>query len=302
MNLNKNSNDPVHKSGFVNIIGLPNVGKSTLMNFLLNDKLSIVTHKPQTTRHRILGILSGDNYQMILSDVPGFVENESYQMHRRMNTFVSESFEDADILILMVDATDDQELHPRLIDRFSKTNIPKILVINKSDLAGSNDLEEKKKKWTDTIGFDKVFVISAKEGKDIEPLLLSLFDYLPEGPPYFPKDQISNRNVRFFISEMVREQIFLQYRQEIPYSCEVDIERFKDKGDIIHIEAMIYVNRKSQKSIIIGKGGSAIKQLGIDSRQQIEEFVGKKVFLKLHVKVREKWRDNEDLLEKFGYH
>lgn len=290
-----------HRSGFVNIVGLPNVGKSTLMNHLLEDKLSIVTHKPQTTRHRILGILSTEDYQMILSDVPGYVEEVSYSMHRKMNAFVSESFEDADILIVMVDPSGENLLKSDLKDRIQALDIPKFLVFNKMDLYEETDVETLEAAWVAEVEFNGVFKISARNGDNVADLLKAILTHLPEGPVYYPKDQISDKNVRFFVSEMIREQIFLLFRQEIPYSCQVDIERYKEMEEIDHIEAMIYVNRKTQKSILIGKGGEAIKKLGIESRKQIEAFLGKKVFLKLHIKVREKWRDNENLLEKFGY-
>ncbi|GAA5220315.1 GTPase Era [Membranihabitans marinus] len=294
-------NNEEHRSGYVNIIGLPNVGKSTLMNFLLEDKLSIVTHKPQTTRHRILGILSGDDYQMILSDVPGYVEDESYSMHRKMNAYVSESFQDADVLMVMIEPGDRQLLESDLIDKITGIEIPKFLVVNKIDKYKEEDVDKVINDWKEKVDFKAVFAISALQGKGVEDLFPDLLEALPPGPAYFPKDQISNKDVRFFVSEMIREQIFLQFRQEIPYSCQVDIESYKELEDIHHIEAMIYVNRKTQKSILIGKGGESIKNLGIASRKRIEEFVGKKVFLKLHIKVREKWRDNDNLLERFGY-
>ena len=290
-----------HKSGFVNIIGLPNVGKSTLMNHLLGEKLSIVTHKPQTTRHRILGILSDPDYQMVISDVPGYVEETSYQMHRKMNSYVEESFQDADILMVMVDPGDKSELAPNIIHRIEKSEAFKILIVNKTDKFTEEEVEVIVNSWSEKLTFDKTFRISAEKGDGTQELLEVLVEQLPEGPAYYPKDQISNRNVRFFISEMIREQIFLQFRQEIPYSAQVDIEGFQEEEEITRIEAMIYVNRKSQKNIIIGEKGSAIKELGIQSRKNIEDYLDKKVFLKLHVKVREKWRNNEDLLRKFGY-
>ncbi len=290
-----------HKSGFVNIIGLPNVGKSTLMNHLLGEKLSIVTHKPQTTRHRILGILSAPDYQMIISDVPGYVEETSYHMHRKMNSYVEESFQDADILMVMIDPGDKSELAPNIIQRIEKSEAFKILIVNKTDKFTEEEVEVVVNSWSEKLTFDKTFRISAEKGDGIPELLEVLVEKLPEGPAYYPKDQISDRNVRFFISEMIREQIFLQFRQEIPYSAQVDIEGFQEEEEITRIEAMIYVNRKSQKYIIIGEKGAAIKELGIQSRKTIEDYLDKKVFLKLHVKVREKWRNNEDLLRKFGY-
>jgi len=271
------------------------------MNHLLGEKLSIVTHKPQTTRHRILGILSAPEYQMVISDVPGYVEETSYQMHRKMNTYVEESFEDADILMVMIDPGDKSELAPNIIQLIDKSEAYKVLIINKIDKFTEDEVDVVANHWNEKLTVDKTFRISAGQGDGIPELLEVLVEQLPQGPAYYPKDQISNRNVRFFISEMIREQIFLQFRQEIPYSAQVDIESFQEEEEIIRIEAMIYVNRKSQKYILIGEKGSAIKELGIQSRANIEEYLGKKVFLKLHVKVREKWRNNEDLLRKFGY-
>lgn len=295
------SNKGKHRSGFVNIIGLPNVGKSTLMNLLLGDKLSIVTHKPQTTRHRILGILSEDDYQIIFSDVPGYVSQSSYRMHHRMNDFVTESLEDADVLLVMTEPGEKGEINPELLEKIRQHEAPKVLVVNKADAFSEEEVAAVKEKWTELIPFQNTEIISAREEMNTDHLLTTILDHLPEGPVYYPKDQISNRDLRFFVSEMIREQIFLQYRQEIPYSAEVDIERYVEKEDLVHIEAMIYVERKSQKYILIGKKGAAIKQVGIEARKNIEEFLGSKVFLELHVKVRDKWRDNENLLQKFGY-
>ncbi len=277
------------------------MGKSTLINQLLGEKLSIVTPKPQTTRHRILGILSTADYQIVLSDVPGYVEEVSYHMHQKMNSYIEESFEDADILVVMVSPLDQNELADEIVQRIRQSEVYKILVINKVDLSNESEVDALAQQWSEKLPFDKVLKMSAEHGAGVGDLLDVLVEHLPEGPEYYPKDQISNRNIRFFVSELIREQIFLQFRQEIPYSAQVDIESYREEEDIIHIEAMIYVNRKSQKHILIGKNGSAIKELGIKSRENIEEYLGKKVFLKLHVKVRERWRDNEDLLRKFGY-
>lgn len=271
------------------------------MNQLLGEKLSIVTHKPQTTRHRILGILSAPEYQVILSDVPGYVEDVSYHMHQKMNSYIEESFQDADILLVMTSPAEKGELANDVIERIKQADVYKILLINKIDLSDSADVASCQEAWNEKIEFDTTLAISAEHGQGVGDLLDLIVTHLPEGPAYYPKDQLSNRNIRFFISEIIREQIFLQFRQEIPYSAQVDIESYREETDIIHIEAMIYVNRKSQKHIIIGRQGTAIKELGIESRKNIEEYLGKKVFLKLHVKVREKWRNNEDLLRKFGY-
>lgn len=271
------------------------------MNQLLGEKLSIVTHKPQTTRHRILGILSAPEYQIVLSDVPGYVEDVTYHMHRKMNSYIDESFEDADMLLVMISPLDQNQLAEEILQRIEKVKVYKVLIINKIDLVGGDKVERLSKEWNEKLDFDTTLRMNAEQGTGVGDLIDIIVRELPEGPAYYPKDQISNKNIRFFVSEIIREQIFLQFRQEIPYSAQVDIERYKEEKDIIHIEAMIYVNRKSQKNILIGKNGSAIKELGIQSRENIEEYLGKKVFLKLHVKVREKWRNNEDLLRKFGY-
>lgn len=294
-------NNQGHQSGFVSIIGLPNVGKSTLLNQLVGENLSIVTHKPQTTRHRILGIVSEPEYQIVLSDVPGYIAQKGYLMHQRMNDFVHESFEDADLLLVMADPGMKEVMAPELIEKIKRTSVPKVLMVNKIDEAGEEELEVVRKRWEELLPFDEVMMISAREESSRSRVISMILKYLPEGPIYFPKDQLADRDVRFFVSEFIREEIFLQYRQEIPYSSEVDIEDYTETEEMVHIHAMIYVERKSQKFIMIGKNGSAIKQLGIESRKRIEEFIGKKVFLQLHVKVREKWRDNQNLLQRFGY-
>lgn len=290
-----------HRAGFVSIIGLPNVGKSTLLNQIIGENLSIVSHKPQTTRHRILGILSEPEYQIVLSDVPGYVSKKGYLMHQRMNEYVQSSFEDADIIMVLVDPGMDRKFSPELIENIIKAKVPKFLLINKSDQYREEELEKSQKEWQELMSFDESLIISALDEKDRSAVIDTILKYLPENPPYFPEDQIADRDTRFFVSEFIREEIFLQFREEIPYSSEVDIEDFKELDDIIHIQAMIYVERNSQKYILIGKKGAAIKQLGIESRKKIEEFLGKKVFLSLHVKVREKWRDNKNLLQRFGY-
>ena len=294
-------NNQGHQSGFVSIIGLPNVGKSTLLNQLVGENLSIVTHKPQTTRHRILGILSEPTYQIVLSDVPGYISRKGYLMHQRMNEFVHESFEDADIILVLVDPAMKEVMAPDLIERIKRSSVPKLLIINKEDVSTEEELEAAKERWEQLLTFDENLIISAQEESHRSLLIDVILKYLPEGPAYFPDDQMADRDVRFFVSEFIREEIFLQFRQEIPYSSEVDIEEYKELEDIVHINAMIYVERKSQKYILIGKNGEAIKQLGIESRKRIEKFIGKKVFLQLHVKVREKWRDNKNLLQRFGY-
>lgn len=295
----------MHKSGFVNIIGKPNVGKSTLMNGLLGERMSIITSKPQTTRHRILGIFNDENHQVIFSDSPGLIEDPSYGMHQSMNRFAYSSFEDADILLFVLDLFEDYEGDEKVIALLKESDVPKYLVINKIDLDKDNRLENLKKKWATILQFDKIFEISALQKIGLEELRSSILSELKEGPAYYPKDQLSDKNVRFFISEIVRETILQQYKQEVPYSCEVIIDEYKEseKNDqpFAHIYGTIYVSRKTQKSILIGKGGSAIKKLGTESRKKIEDFVDHPVFLQMNVKVRENWRDDERQLKHFGY-
>lgn len=289
------------KSGFVNIIGRPNVGKSTLLNALIDSDLSIITYKPQTTRHRILGILNGDDFQIIFSDTPGFVHDPAYKMHEKMNRYVHTTFEDADIMMLMVDKDDVYEKDHVLIQKISKLTCPVFLIINKIDLLDQGDILSAIESWRQLSDFDEIIPTSAKQGEGVEKLRQLIISNLPEGPKYFPDDQLSDRPERFFISEIIREQIFFLFRDEIPYSCEVAIEEFKDDADITRIEAYIFVNRKTQKSILIGKNGEAIKKLGIEARKRMERFLGKRVFLGLRVKVRENWRNNDHLLDRLGY-
>ena len=295
----------MHKSGFVNIIGKPNVGKSTLMNSLLGEKMSIITSKPQTTRHRILGIFNDDNHQVIFSDTPGLIEDPHYGMHQSMNKFAYSSFEDADILLFVLDLFEDYEGDEKVIALLKETDAPKFLVINKIDLDKDDRLQNLKSKWGSIIKFDKTFEISALKKIGLDELKESIFSELKEGPAYYPKDQLSDKSVRFFISEIVRETILQQYKQEIPYSCEVIIDEFKDSEKngkpFAHIYGTIFVSRKTQKSILIGKGGSAIKKLGTNSRAKIEEFLDHPIFLQMNVKVRENWRDDERQLKYFGY-
>ena len=295
----------MHKSGFVNIIGQPNVGKSTLMNGLLGERMSIITSKPQTTRHRILGIYNDENHQVIFSDSPGLIEDPSYGMHQSMNKFAYSSFEDADILLFVIDLFEKYEGDEKVIQLLRKADVPKYLVINKIDLDKDERLENLRSKWKDLIQFDKVFEISALEKIGLEELKSTILADLQEGPEYYPKDQLSDKNVRFFVSEIVRECILEQYKQEVPYSCEVIIDEYKESEKngkpFAHIFGTIFVSRKTHKSIIIGKGGEAIKKLSTNSRHKIEEFVEHPIFLKMNVKVRENWRDDERQLKHFGY-
>ncbi|NND31885.1 MAG: GTPase Era [Saprospiraceae bacterium] len=290
------------KSGFVNIIGRPNVGKSTLTNALVGEDMSIITYKPQTTRHRILGIVTGDNFQMIFSDTPGFVHDPSYKMHEKMNRYVHTTFEDADIMLLVVDHEDRYQEDHILIRKLKSLACPIFIIINKIDLLqDAESLKQIESHYEKLLPSALIFTISALKGQNISQLYDKLLSSLPEGPAYFPADQLSDRTERFFVSEMIRENIFLLYHEEVPYSCEVVVESFKDEPDLVRIEAIIFVSRKTQQAILIGKGGRAIKQLGIDSRLKIEAFLEKKVFLQLRVKVREDWRNNDQLLQRLGY-
>jgi len=294
-----------HLSGYVNIIGKPNVGKSTLMNSFVGEKMAIITNKPQTTRHRILGIVSGDDFQIVFSDTPGMINDPKYKMQKAMNDAAFSIFEDADIVIFVTDPADDYTGEEKVVEKLKHVKVPKFLIINKADTSDPETLKALEKKWTDLVKFDEVHHTSALLKLGTENLLNCIKARLPEGPVYYPKDQLSDRSERFFISEIIREHILKLYHQEIPYSSEVIIESFKEsekRGEpFVHIKALIFVMRPTQKSIIIGKQGSSIKQLGINSRKDIEAFLDKRVHLELFVKVKEKWRDDDRLLKSFGY-
>lgn len=294
-----------HKAGFVNIIGQPNVGKSTLINLLMGEKMSIVSHKPQTTRHRILGILNEDDFQIVISDSPGIIDDPNYELQRSMNKFAYSSLEDADILVLMTDIFRVEILSDSLIQSIRQMDTPVFLVINKIDLGQGSEAQKIEEKWRSLLTFAEIFHISALNQINTEDILHTLIRYLPESPPYYPKDQLSDRNERFFVSEIIREKILLLYKQEIPYSTEVEVIEFKEstkKGeDFVHIFAHIYVARKTQKAIIIGRQGKMIKQLGIESRKEIESFFKKRIHLELYVKVLPDWRDDDLKLKRFGY-
>lgn len=295
----------VHKSGFVNIIGNPNVGKSTLLNALVGEKMSIITSKPQTTRHRIFGILSDEDSQIVFSDSPGIIANPGYGMQKSMNRFAWSSFEDADILLFVTDIYEQYEGSEAILEALRKAEIPRYLIINKMDEDKNQVVPELKQKWLDLVPFDEVFVISARDKIGTDALLNKIREDLPEGPAYYPKDEISDKTERFFASEIIREKILMQYKQEVPYSCEVIVHRFKeeqkDNTPLLKIYADIIVDRKSQKPIIIGKNGDSIKKLGIAARAELEAFFEKHIFLDLNVKVKENWRDDERTLRHFGY-
>ena len=295
-----------HKSGFVNIIGRPNVGKSTLMNALVGEKMSIITHKPQTTRHRIIGIVSDENYQVVFSDTPGVVRDPSYKMHKAMNRFVDSSFKDSDIMLFLTDPTEHYTEDDPIIQKLKRLETPVFLVINKTDTIDDKKIMDLIVQWNMMINFTETIPISALKKHNTAPLFKLILKYLPEGPTYYPKEQLTDKPERFFISEIIREKILQQYQQEIPYSTEVVVESFKETetksgNPLIRISAIIYVSRDTQKSILIGKAGFAIKKLGSAARRDIEAFLENRVFLELFVKVKDNWRDDDRLLKQFGY-
>lgn len=289
-----------HQAGFVNIIGKPNVGKSTLMNILVGERLSIISSKAQTTRHRILGLINSDKYQIVFSDTPGMLKPQ-YELHKSMMNFVNLSLEDADIILFVTDLFETETDIESIIERINKSGIPVILVINKIDLAKEGQLEEVTKYWTDRIKADTVIPVSAQEKFNTERILQEILDRLPEHPPFYDKEELTDRPERFFASEIIREKIFKNYKKEIPYSTEVSIEDFLEDEKIIRIRATIYVERNSQKGIIIGEKGKMLKKVGIEAREEMETFFGKKVHLETYVKVEQDWRKNKLKLKKFGY-
>ena len=289
-----------HKAGYVNIIGRPNVGKSTLMNQLVGEKISIITSKAQTTRHRILGIVNGDDFQIVFSDTPGIIKDPAYKMHEIMNQFVNVALIDADLILFVVDITD-KKIEENTVEKLKNTEIPVFVLINKIDLSNQKGVEEAIAYWEKELPNATVFPISAQHNANIQHVFEQILTKLPECPPYFPKDELTDKSMRFFITEIIREKILLNYQQEIPYSAQVEVDSYEERDKHIVIRATIYVARESQKAIIIGKGGSAIKKLGMQARADIEEFTGKKIFLELFVKVDKDWRDNEQELKRFGY-
>jgi len=288
------------KAGFVSIVGKPNVGKSSLMNKLMGENISIITAKAQTTRHRIMGILNGRDYQIVYSDTPGILEPK-YSLHEAMMTYVKVSLEDADLILLVVELND--RFEPHLFERFLKVKTPILLLINKVDLGkGGSQVDDKIAYWkTELPNAFEILPVSAKTGQNVDRILDIIVAKLPEHPAFFPQDEFTDRSERFFASEIIREKIFLTYEEEIPYSCEVVINSFKDQGDIIRISAEIYVERDSQKGIVIGKAGSSLKKVGTEARKDMEAFFGKKIFLETHVKVADNWRKERQKLRQFGY-
>lgn len=289
-----------HQAGFVNIIGKPNVGKSTLMNILVGERLSIITSKAQTTRHRIIGLTNSDNYQIVFSDTPGMLKPQ-YELQKNMMSFVNISLEDADIILFVTDLFETEADIEHVIEKINESGVPVLLVINKIDLAKPGQLEEIITYWTSRIKSELVIPISAGEKFNTEKIMQEILDRLPEHPAFYDKAELSDRSERFFASEIIREKIFENYKKEIPYSSEVSIEDFKVKKNIISIRAIIYVERDSQKGIIIGEKGAALKKVGIQAREELERFFGKKVFLETFVKVEQDWRKNKLKLKKFGY-
>jgi GTP-binding protein Era len=287
------------RAGFVSIIGKPNVGKSTLMNALLGEKISIITPKAQTTRHRILGIYNQPEYQIVFSDTPGIIEPK-YKLQGSMMKFVNESLQDADLVMFVTDFNEKNE-EPELIERLKVINAPLICIINKIDESDNDGVMKKIDFWRNQVDFKEVVPISASNKFNIDLLLKSVLTYLPEGAPFYETDQVTDKSERFIASEILREKILLRYKEEIPYSVQVEIESFKDEEKLLRISAIIYVMRDSQKQIMIGKGGIAIKNMGIAARRDLEKFFGKQVFLQTFVKVKEGWRDNNNLLKEWGY-
>ena len=288
-----------HRAGFVNLIGNPNVGKSTLMNQLVGEKISIMTSKAQNTRHRIKGIVNGDDFQIVYSDLPGVLD-PAYMMQKMMMRFVVDSLQDADIILYLIECGETR-YNEELVEKIKNLGTPIVLVLNKIDRYTEAQVEEARSYWTNIFPDADVFAISALRGQNIDALRERIVALLPECPPYFPKDALTDRPMRFFVSELIREQILLQYKKEIPYSVEVVVDSYKEEEDIIRIGAILYVERTTQKAIIIGSKGSAIKKLGTDARASIEDFLQKHVYLDLSVKVLKDWRNNELQMKKFGY-
>jgi GTP-binding protein Era len=290
-----------HKAGFVNIIGNPNVGKSTLMNALVGEKLSIITAKAQTTRHRILGIVNHDHYQIVFSDTPGIIK-PAYELQSSMMDFVKAALEDADILIYMVEVGEKELKNEGFFQKIIHSKIPVILLVNKIDSSSQEVVEQKVDYWKEKVPNAIVFVISALEKFNVDSLFEKIVALLPEAPPYYPKDQLTDRPERFFVNEKIREKILIHYKKEIPYAVEVETEEFVEEDNLIKIRSVIMVERETQKGIIIGHKGTAIKRVGAASRKDLEKFFEKKVFIELYVKVNKNWRSDKNQLKRFGYH
>jgi GTP-binding protein Era len=289
-----------HKSGFVNIVGNPNVGKSTLMNALVGERLSIITSKSQTTRHRILGIVNGDDFQIVYSDTPGIIV-PAYKLQESMMKYVGTALQDADVILYVTDIVEQVGKSDNYLRKVASAKVPVLLLMNKTDIAKEEVLVSLREQWKELLPNAEYFEISALQNSNIDKLILRIHELIPEGPAYYPKDQLTDRPERFFVSEIIREKILKFYRKEIPYSVEVVVESFKESEKIIRIQAVIYVARNTQKGIIIGHQGKALKKTGTMARMDIEKFFGKQVYLELFVKVDEDWRESDRKLRNFGY-
>jgi len=289
-----------HRAGFVNILGRPNVGKSTLMNAMVGEKISIITSKAQTTRHRIHGIVNGDDFQVVFSDTPGILD-PNYKLQEYMLKSAKGALSDADIFLYLTEAGEPPGKEQFFVDKLSKTKIPVLLVINKIDLSDQEKLETQVSDWHALLPKAEIFPVSALRNFNINNLYMRILELLPPSPPFFPKDMLTDKSERFLTGEFIREKILLHYKQEIPYSVEVEIESFHEEKNIIRIRAVVYVEKDSQKGILIGHKGEALKRVGKESREEMEAFFGKKIFLELYVKVQKDWRSNDRKLKNFGY-
>ena len=289
-----------HKAGYVNIIGNPNVGKSTLMNAFVGERLSIITSKAQTTRHRILGIVNGDDFQILFSDTPGIIK-PAYELQASMMDFVKSAFEDADILIYMVEPGETEMKDEAFFNKIKNTKVPVLLLINKIDKSSQEVVDDKMSYWQEKVPNALVYPISALENFNVQTIFDKIIELLPESPAFYPKDQLTDKPERFFVNEAIREKILMHYKKEIPYSVEIDTEEFFEEEKIIKIRSVIMVERDSQKGIIIGHKGSGLKRVGTEARKDLEKFFDKKIFLELYVKVNKDWRSNKNQLRRFGY-
>lgn len=289
-----------HKAGFVNIIGNPNVGKSTLMNAFVGERLSIITSKAQTTRHRILGIVNGDDFQVVLSDTPGIIK-PAYELQSSMMDFVKSAFEDADVLIYMVEIGEKELKDDAFFNKIIHAKIPVLLLLNKIDKSSQEQLEEQVALWKEKVPNAEIYPISALENFNVPQVFQRILDLLPESPPYYPKDALTDKPERFFVNETIREKILINYDKEIPYAVEIETEEFLEDDDIIRIKSVIMVERDTQKGIIIGHKGAAIKKVGIQAREDLEKFFGKQIHIEMFVKVNKNWRNNTFQLRRFGY-
>ncbi|MCF8713996.1 GTPase Era [Joostella atrarenae] len=289
-----------HKAGFVNIIGNPNVGKSTLMNAFIGEKLSIITSKAQTTRHRIFGIVNGDDFQVVLSDTPGIIK-PAYELQESMMDFVKSAFEDADVLIYMVEIGERELKDEAFFNKITSSKLPVLLLLNKIDISSQEVLEEQVQWWSEKVPNAEIYPISALTNFNIDTIFNRILELLPISPPFYPKDQITDKPERFFVNETIREKILINYKKEIPYAVEVETEEFFEDEDIIRIRSVIMVERETQKGIIIGHKGAALKRVGIQARKDLEKFFGKHVHIEIYVKVNKNWRSNQNQLKRFGY-